>query len=553
MTLASERFGDGTILLASGALDRLWLLGHKREAIAAVIFAVEELGESADPLLDWAAPYVEELGDARLTRAILERLVVRATGEARSGALRTLASFHQEQGTRSGEARAYLRLLALEPADPMALDRLAFIYAETRELERLMAVLTLRLELSATQAERRERLLSLACAALDLADDPAGAEDLVRAALASFPDLTEDGEPSTDVVRRGVGLLLGSRAPQLAFDLLLSMSETAVPERACELLDEAVHIAEINLGNRDLALRAATLGLESHPEYTAFLLHFERLALELGDVATGREVYRHLAASAMGMHGRRALLYRAGRWLERAGAPSDALEAVEQAFVLAPSEGAMLTALERLARVAGEHEALVRALDLLAESAPLVREKSRILLRAGRVCDEEMGNPETALLCYERALRAFPNQESEGLAFACLTKIGAASQESATQRLRAVFTEQAQEAWNTKPRVQALLSLARLELGYGRGPEEATGHLVHAKDAVEQDEDLPTADRAELLALHASLTAALTVPRFEDVAEGRQSIRPPESAGDGTAGAGAAAGPRGHYSGERRN
>ncbi|MFT3922361.1 MAG: hypothetical protein QM778_07500 [Myxococcales bacterium] len=517
VALAAERYGEGTILLAGGVLDRLWLLGHRKQAVSAVLLAVDELGENADSLLDWAAQCVDELDDARLTRAVLERMVVRATGEARSAALRKLALFHQAQGTRSGEARAYLRLLALEPADSVALDRLAFLYAETRELERLMAVLTLRLELSESQSERRERLLSLACAALDLADDPAGAEDLVRAALASFPELAEESEPTIDVVRRGVGLLLGSRSPQLAFDLLLSMSEVASVTRACELVDEAVNIAEHHLGNRDLALRAATLGLESHPQYTAFLLHFERLALELGDVATGREVYRHLASAAMGIHGRRALLYRAGRWLERAGAPSDALEAVEHAFALAPSEGAMLTALERLARVAGEHEALVRALDLLAQGASVARERSRLLLRAGRVCDEDMGNPDTALLCYERALRAWPDQESEGLAFACLTRIGPTSQESAAQRLRALFTEQAQDAWATKPRVQALLSLARLELGYGRGPSEADGHLRHARDAIEQDEDLPEADRAELLLLHSSLHAALGAPSIEDM------------------------------------
>ncbi len=527
-TLRAERFGEGTALLAGGALDRLWLLGRRREAMTSVLFAVEELGEIADPLLDWASAYLEELNDPRLTRAILERMVVRATGEARGAALRRLATFHQTQSFRSGEARAYLRLLALEPADGAALDRLAYIYAETRELERLMAVLTLRLELSQSQSERRERLLSLACAALDLADDPAGAEDLVRAALASHPDLGEESDPSTEIVRRGVGLLLGSRSPQLAFDLLLSMSETAPPLRACELIEEAVFVAEEHLSNRDLALRAATLGLESHPEYTSFLLHFERLALELGDVATGREVYRHMAAAAIGMHGRRALLYRAGRWLERAGAHSDALEAVEQAFVLAPSEGAMLTALERLSRLSGQPEALVRALDLLAENAQFSREKSRILLRAGRVCEEDMQSPETALLCYERALRALPDQESEGLAFACLTKIGVASQESATQRLRALFSDQAQEAWATKPRVQALLSLARLELGYGRGPGEAEAHLQHVRSAIDEDEDLPEADRAELLALHASLTAALTAPRLHEVAEGARRGPPEE-------------------------
>ncbi len=509
--LESDRFGEGTILLARGALDRLWVLGHRRQAITTVLTAADELGEGATPLVEWAESMVPELLEPALERAVLERMLVRSTGEARVNVLRKLAQFHQAHGARAAEARAYLRWLALEPSSSDALDKLAHLYAETREFERLTAVLTLRLELAASLKERREHLLSLACAALE-ADDPAGAEDLIRAALAEHPDQGEDSHPSDDIVRRGLGLLLGSRSPQLAFDLLLAMSENATPERACALLEEAVVVAEQQLHNRDLALRAATLGLESHPHHITFLLHFERLALELGDVATGREVYRHLADSAMGVHGRKAVMYRAGRWLERAGALSEALEALERAFALNPSEGAMLAAIERLSKAAGAPDALVRSLSLLAENAPLARERSRFWLRAGCICEEELRDYDQAVLCYEHALRALPSPESEGLLFATLTKLAPEAQEAATARLRSLFTEQAQEAWATAPRVRALLSLARLELGYAasaQGAAAAEDHLLHALSTIEEDEELPEEERAHLLALHASLFASL--------------------------------------------
>ncbi len=510
IALDVDRFGEGTILLARGALDRLWVLGHRRQAIVTVLAAADELGENATPLVEWADSMVSQLLDPALERAVLERMVVRTSGPTRSDVLRKLATFHESQGARSAEARTYLRLLALEPSSSEVLDKLAYVYAETREFDRLMAVLTLRLELAATLTERRERLLSLACAAIE-ADDPAGAEDLIRAALADHPDQGEEREPSDDIVRRGLGLLLGSRSPQLAFDLLLAMSESAAPARACALLEEAVFIAETRLNNRDLALRAATLGLESHPHHITFLLHFERLALDLGDVATGREVYRHLADSAMGLHGRKAVMYRAGRWLERAGALSEALEALEKAFALTPSEGAMLAAIERLARAAGAPDALVRCLSLLAEHAPLARERRRIWLRAGCLCEEELRDYEQAVHCYEQALRSLPGPESEGLLFACLTKLSPSAQEAATSRLRALFAEQAQEAWATEPRVRAILSLARLELGYGQKQSafEAEGHLLHAVATLDADEDLPEADRARLLSLHDALYASL--------------------------------------------
>ena len=80
-------------------------------------------------------------------------------------------------------------------------------------------------------------------------------------------------------------------------------------------------------------------------------------------------LYTDLLASAMGPHGRRALHYRAGRWLERAGEPGEALGHYQRAFELAPGAGVAFVALERAARAARQLHVLVDAQRVLAADA----------------------------------------------------------------------------------------------------------------------------------------------------------------------------------------
>ncbi len=510
--LTADRYSEPTVETALTALERLFQLGHGQRAVEAVLRASDALGERVDLLVEWALPLAEEGSNPRLVVAILERLVARATGSEKRGRLRRLARFHRDNKTFHAEARTYLRLLALDPADSETLEQLAFVYAATREVERLMAVLTLRLDLAESIEDRRARLLELALASLEVAQDPTSAEDLLSAALASEPGEEGNVDPPLDVLRRGIGLVLGSEHPQLAFDLLLELSAGASPERSAQMLEEAISTAETHLHDPDLALRAAKIGLESHPLLASFLLHFERLALELGDVATGREVYRHLAESAMGSHGRRAVLYRGARWLERAGAMQDALTMAEEAFALSPNEGAVFTCLERLARTLGQHVTVVRALGLLADEAVLPRQRSQLLLRAATLCEDELRDPERALSLYQSAFRALPDEDVEHRALSCARRLADADESAAREAFaswRHMLEDQAKEAWALKPRVRALLSIARLEQEMFTNLAAANARVDEARKLVEQEEDMGADERSEMLADVAEALAKL--------------------------------------------
>ncbi len=486
--IAPERLCDKSGEAARKGIARLWSLGQQREAAELSLQAIDALGEAASEVLAWALPILREGEDLRMARAVLERRVARARGDERRAELRRLAHLCRAQNARAAEARVYLRLLSIEPSDGEALERLGAIYAETRELERLTAVLTLRLNLARTLDERRDRLLTLALASLELLSDPSAAQDLVRAALAPERrgDLLID-VPHTDL-KRGVGLLLASSEPRAALDLLLELSAEATPARSRELLEEALHVAEHYLHDNELALRAATLGLESHPFHAPFLLHFERLALELRDVATGREVYRHLAEAALGKHGRRAILYRAARFLERAGALSDALEMAEQAFLLAPSEGAILASLTRYAHATNQYEGLVHALVKLAEE-PLARvHKAELYTRAALLCEEQLKNVAEAARMYVQAYEVGLDEIHEREALRALGEYAKEDGDAARRLcagLRDRLTLKAREAQRSQERVAALLTLAELALEIEHNVDDATSYAHAAKQLLD--------------------------------------------------------------------
>ena len=484
----SDRRAETSAEAARAGLTRLWSLGQRKDAAELSLSVVDALGEAGDELVSWSLPYVREADDPKLARAVVERIVARARGDGRRAELRRLAHLCRSQGARAAEARVYLRLLAVEPSDAEALDRLTTIYAETRELERLSAVLTLRTNLARNIEERRDRQLSLALAALELMGDAGSAADLVRAALAPESSASGLEEASLADVRRGAGLLLASSSPRAAFDLLLELSEESSQSRARELLEEAVYLAEQDLGDPELSLRAATLGLEGDPFHTPFLLHFERLALQLSDIATGREVYRHLAETSVGAHGKRAVLYRAARFFERAGALQDALEMAEQAFMLAPSEGAVLSTLTRFAQATSQHDGLVRALVALAAEPLGGQRQGELLSRAATLCEEQLRDSSQATRLFVQAFEVSGKQEHQRSARAILVRIGESDVQAARQLasgLRDALTSQAKEARGLTDRADALLSLGELSLDLYASIGDATSYALAARQALD--------------------------------------------------------------------
>lgn len=276
--LEPRRFGNQTLAVVQQGLTRLAALSGLDAGVELVLAAVEQLGEQARPLLAWAGEHALELKNLSLRGAVLEQLVAHASGVDRPLALRQLAALRREQGSAWASARAELRLLALRPDDTSALERLATLYAETGEAQRLDAALDLLCERAGSDEERRMRLLDRAACAAQFAHDTDAAAGFVERAFGSG-----DSELSLPVLQRGLGLLL-SHVPERAFALLLSLAPRAGAGRSRELLEEALVLAERYMNKPALALSAASQGALRHPTYEPFVEALDRLACAAGQV-----------------------------------------------------------------------------------------------------------------------------------------------------------------------------------------------------------------------------------------------------------------------------
>lgn len=308
--LEPRRFGSQTLAVVQQGLTRLAALSGLDAGVELVLSAVEQLGEQARPLLAWAGEHALELKSLPLRGAVLEQLVAHASSVDRPLMLRQLAALRREQGSPWASARAELRLLALRPDDTSALERLATLYAETGEAQRLDAALDLLCERAGSDEERRMRLLDRAACAAQFAHDSDAAAGFVERAFGSG-----DSELSLPVLQRGLGLLL-SHAPERAFGLLLSLAPRAGAGRSRELLEEALVLAERHLHSPALALSAASQGALRHPTYEPFVEALDRLACAAGQVDLLVATLEEAAERCDVMERQAALLLRAAQLSE---------------------------------------------------------------------------------------------------------------------------------------------------------------------------------------------------------------------------------------------
>jgi tetratricopeptide (TPR) repeat protein len=155
--------------------------------------------------------------------------------------------------------------------------------------------------------------------------------------------------------------------------------------------------AENRLGSDDLALALALRGTRRFPTQAELLLIVERITLQRDDVDTAMETYDGLIEAAVGPHGRRALLYRAGRWLERTDRLGGALARYRRAFELGPSGGVAFKALERVASELGDHDALCDCYETLARHMDDDTARVELLRKAAGLCQTRTGRHERAL------------------------------------------------------------------------------------------------------------------------------------------------------------
>ena len=505
---AAERVLDGLpgreVLTAAGdAVDRLLARGANEEGLRVLLRVGQALGRSGGPLAARALELAKGMSTPVAIQA-LEWAAAQPDAPTHAEALAELARLHRERGDALGETRALQRLLLATPERSDVFERLEALWVARGARARLAQLYAFDAERAVTPEARTRRLVDLVAAC---ADDPELAATHVRTLII---------EQASDLaaVRSAAGLLFSLGDKRWAIAHCDAIAVDCPGDAGGKLALWTVMTAEYVLVDSVLARELAMRGARRFPNEAGLLLLAERLALDAQDVAGALATYDALLGAAIGPHGRRTLQYRAGRWLESAGRPREAMARLLEAFALAPSMGVIYRAAERLAEAAGDHRALERLHTTLAAATRDVALRFSLTRRVASLLLDRLDEPERgyAMLLEANALsERFELDEELRERARTLVRANAPTALSALEGLRAHWEERVESLWEARARIDCLRKLAVL---LADDFADTAGALVCLERATaiaaeEQVEELPRADlERELAALRARCAAA---------------------------------------------
>jgi len=457
-------------------IDRLERGGHEGLAARLCLRLAEEQGRSDPALLQRAARLSKRIAPELRARA-LELWACAVPERERVAIWLELAAHHTAHSDPLCELRSLLRVLELDVAHPAALSRLHTLFLAAGDVSRALSIATLRLETQDDPEARRAGLIELAALSGKLGKDLPRAELYVRRMVA-------ESQGDSDQVRSALGVLLALGEPAWAIARARTIADGCPEELRGRIYHACAATAEHTLRDRALALELASLGARSSPNHAPLLLMMERISLDAGDKDAALRTYDALIDSAIGPHGRRALVYRAGRWLERAGDLDQALDRYLEAFDLEPNAGAAFIALGRVAQTTGKVDRTIACYERLSGMVPHELTRVDMVRRAQDIALGPLNDPTRAFAILRKAISVRDNVELTSMAERVATELKKRDADAGRRAFASIAEDierRAEQLWEGPDKVRSLLRIATLmarELG------EPAAALARAEEAV---------------------------------------------------------------------
>jgi tetratricopeptide (TPR) repeat protein len=403
----AETPADATAL----ALERARIFEEDLKEPAEAIVALEQIINEMDPANVAAHQALrrvaESVEDWPRVVAVAERHVALTT-EPKERVARGLEIgwlYRERLADPVKAARAFERVLEIEPEQVDALGDLAVIYSEAGDGERLIAVDEKLLALAKEPDERRRLLFDMANAAEQMLKEPRRAFECYRRAYHEQPDETT------------LGKLEGTAETYALWEDLISvyLGEGARSADAHDQVEVALKVAtlcEQRLGAPARAFSVLREALAHEPAATTLLPELERLARVIPDWQGLLDVYAQVARGRPDVQERIALLrLRASVREHDMKDPSGAFDENMRAFVLDPESETSHQEILRLAELTGRWEDALNVEAQLFTRADDMEEKIEISRRAAAMVETKVKDDVRAFRAYLGAFRLSPEDE----------------------------------------------------------------------------------------------------------------------------------------------
>lgn len=350
----------------------------------------ERLAEETGSFEELAAVY-EEVADELPRGPLAERMYL------------TLARVHDQKLDDPEAAEAALRkVLAFDPTNEAALERLSSMFARRGSHKEYVVSLEQKLEAAPSIEARKEILREIARAYDENLGSPEDAENALARALELEPD-----QQTLDVL---VALQRRQGNHAAVASSLLRMRDIApTPEERSRIQVEVAQVYERDLKDDEAAVEGFRQALEFDPANVPALEALEKLYSRLDRPAELLSVYERELELTSDYRERVKLLFKsASIWEERYQNLVNADACIDAALQVDPQNIQAIKTLERLRKAQGRWDELIGVVDRHINLLNNPEEKAVLCVEMGDIFHQQLKAVDRAVVAYHQAIDLDP-------------------------------------------------------------------------------------------------------------------------------------------------
>lgn len=350
----------------------------------------ERLAEETGSFEELAAVY-EEVADELPRGPLAERMYL------------TLSRVHDQKLDDPESAEKALRkVLAFDPTNEAALERLASMFARRGSHKEYIVSLEQKLEAAPSIEGRKEILREIARAWDEHLGSPDDAESALQRAL--------DLEPDQQTLEVLVALQRRQGNHAAVASSLLRMRDIApTPEERSRIQLEVAQVYERDLKDDEAAVEGFRQALEFDPANVAALEALEKLYSRLDRPAELLSVYERELELTGDYRERVKLLFKsASIWEERYQNLVNADACIDAALQVDPQNVQAIKTLERLRKAQGRWDELIGVVDRHINLLSNPEEKAVLCVEMGDIFHQQLKAVDRAVVAYHQALDLDP-------------------------------------------------------------------------------------------------------------------------------------------------
>jgi tetratricopeptide (TPR) repeat protein len=324
--------------------------------------------------------------------------------------LRIASLYETSLGDLARAGQVYREVLDVDAANMQALRGLARVTETLEQWPELVKVIESQLDIVTTERERVDLLLQLA----RLQEEHFLKADIAAQRLEQVLEIDPSNEEAYFALERCYRKLRQWHDLVGAFER--HVSATLDRKTKVELYGYMAQVQADEIGDAEKAIESYRNIVELDEHNIPALEALSKLYEKQGDAAQAIEYMTHVAELTQDTKQRVEAFYRIGKALdEKLGDRVAAQDRYEMALDLEPGHLPTLAAVRQIAMDNADYDKAARFLDQEQSYTTGPRQRARLLVELGRIREEMLGEHDSAVLAWEAAIEADPENEDAAM------------------------------------------------------------------------------------------------------------------------------------------